>query len=424
MPSVSRLPVILALSRNLASALLKSSRLALEKPFSRIVPNCRALKPERRTGILGTVSTRKQLSIEFGHGGRARWRNVLILQRRSQLVVSSFIRRFRLHRTTKESIVKCAVPDEHEGAITVLIGANNAGKTYTLESLRHALDTTRANKAERIAILEFTGPDKPRFIFLGNNSQHMGKVGQGIDPFVRPDKIGHPRDIPNYRPAAQALLFDMMEEHAPGLCERWASASLDERRKLLDAFPPVNPLFRCKQDHSVIVALQELLQGTLYFRRANAGGQILFEFLLTYDDAGPVPFGQWSDGQKMIFLVSMLLQHEATDVVLMDEIENHLHPERITKFLQLLRRARVQGIITTHHPHVLFSDQVDKAFFVEQVCKPLPNPPKELRREKPQDTVIPERHFTELRDDFDRIEHLYRLFDQHDQKLLRLSTQV
>ncbi|MBS1854360.1 MAG: AAA family ATPase [Acidobacteria bacterium] len=338
--------------------------------------------------------------------------------------MSSFIRHFRLHRTTKDSIVYCALPDEHEGAITVLIGSNNAGKTYTLESLRHALDTTHVNKAERIINLEFTGSAKPSFVYLGNNSQHMGKVGQGIDPFVRPERIGHPRDIPNYRPPAQALLFDMMEEHMPGLRARWEQSHADERRRLLDPFTAVNPLFLCKQDHRVINALQELLGGTLYFRRANAGNQILFEFLLTYEDAGPVPFGQWSDGQKMIFLASMLLQHRTTDVVLVDEIENHLHPERITNFLQLLKSARVQGIITTHHPHVLFSEHASRVYFVEQICKPLNDPPKEMRRDKPSDTVIPIRRFTELRDDFERIEHLYRLFDHHDQELLRLSTRL
>lgn len=154
--------------------------------------------------------------------------------------MSSFIRHFRLHRTTRDSIVHCAIPDEYSGAITVLIGSNNAGKTYTLESLRHALDTTRANKAERIINLEYTSSEKPMFLYLGNNSQHMPKVGQGIDLFVKPEKIGHPRDIPNYRPAAQALLLDEMEEHAPGLRNAWAHAEADERRRLLDAFPAVN----------------------------------------------------------------------------------------------------------------------------------------------------------------------------------------
>jgi ABC-type multidrug transport system ATPase subunit len=339
--------------------------------------------------------------------------------------MSSFIRQFRLHRTTKDSIVTPALPDETLGAITVLIGSNNAGKTYTLESLRHAIDTTRGNKAQRIIDLVFTGNEKPTFLYLGNNSQHMVKVGQGIDPFVRTDKIGHPRDIPNYRPAAQDLLLDVMQEHAAiGFRESWKHGNTEERKRLINIFPPEVALFRCRQDHHVIKRLQELLGGTLYFRRSNAGDQLLFEFLLTYDNAGPVPFGQWSDGQKMMFLATILLEHQATDVVLMDEIENHLHPERITSFLELLKKARVQGIITTHHPHVLFSEHVDKVYFVEQLCKPLPNPPKQLRRGRPQEAVIPERRFVELRDDFARIEHLYRLFDQHDQQLLRLSSRL
>ena len=61
---------------------------------------------------------------------------------------------------------------------------------------------------------------------------------------MRPEKIGHPRDIPNYRPPAQALLFDMMEEHMPGLrAASWEQSHTDERRRLLDPFTAVNPLF-------------------------------------------------------------------------------------------------------------------------------------------------------------------------------------
>lgn len=69
----------------------------------------------------------------------------------------SFIRQFRLHRTEKDSLVSCAVP--HDG-----------------------LDTTKGNKAQRVIDLVFTSETKPQFVYLGNNSLHMGKVGQGIEP--------------------------------------------------------------------------------------------------------------------------------------------------------------------------------------------------------------------------------------------------
>lgn len=52
----------------------------------------------------------------------------------------------------------------------------------------------------------------------------------------------------------------------------------------------------------------------------------------------------------MMFLAGLLLQSQTTDVVLIDEIENRLHPERITSFLSLMKRARVQGIITRTIP--------------------------------------------------------------------------
>ena len=81
-------------------------------------------------------------------------------------------------------MVACALPDPVAGvgAVTALIGANNSGKTYTLESLRHALDATSRNKGNRIASLECTGKELPRFVYLGNNSIHMGKVGLGTRP--------------------------------------------------------------------------------------------------------------------------------------------------------------------------------------------------------------------------------------------------
>jgi AAA15 family ATPase/GTPase len=73
----------------------------------------------------------------------------------------SFIKQFRLHRTTNDSTVTCALPDlvAGVGAITALIGPNNSGKTYTLESLRYAIDETSQNKGTRIIALECTTPD-------------------------------------------------------------------------------------------------------------------------------------------------------------------------------------------------------------------------------------------------------------------------
>lgn len=125
-------------------------------------------------------------------------------------------------------------------------------------------------------------------------------VGQGIDPLVRADRIGHPRDIPNYRPSVSSLVLDVMADQVvPGFRQEFDRGTNEKRRVLLDQFPPVDPLYLCSQPHPILTTLQGILGGTLYFRRAQAGGQALFEFLLMYEGAGPVPFGQWSAGQKL-----------------------------------------------------------------------------------------------------------------------------
>jgi ABC-type multidrug transport system ATPase subunit len=317
------------------------------------------------------------------------------------------------------------VPDVRAGAgaITALIGPNNSGKTYTLESLRHALDETSRNEGTRIAGLECTEPGVlPRLLYLGNNSIHMGKVGQGVDPFVRKEKIGHPRDIPNYRPPMIAFLLEMLEYHfGAGFRTKFQQSSLPEQKKLLSRIALLSPLLLCRQDHPLVARLQDFLQGTLYLRRTRAVPHENFEFLLAYEGASPVPFGQWSDGQKLVFLALVCLELTDTDLVLFDEIENHLHPERISRFLGLLRAKPVQTILSTHNPHVMFSEFVDKVYFVEQLCQPMASPHDTLSFNKHTQTIIPQRRFTDIEEEFTRIEHLYRLFDHHDQKLLSLA---
>src|SRR5437773_1535168 len=156
----------------------------------------------------------------------------------------SFIKQFRLHRTTDDSTVTCALPGAtaSAGAITALIGPNNSGKTYTLESLRHALDETSKNKGMRIVGLECTTLGVlPRFLYLGNNSVHMGIVGQGVDPFVPKEKIGHPRDIPDYRPAMIHFLLEMLEHHlGGGFRAQFEQSSVPDQKKLLATITPIS----------------------------------------------------------------------------------------------------------------------------------------------------------------------------------------
>jgi len=69
----------------------------------------------------------------------------------------------------------------------------------------------------------------------------------------------------------------------------------------------------------------------------------------------------------------------------------------------------------------MFSEFVDQVYFVEQLCRPLRTPPPTIPFDKHTQLLIPERRFTDVEEEFIRIEHLYRLFDHHDQKLLALA---
>ena len=59
------------------------------------------------------------------------------------------------------------------------------------------------------------------------------------------------------------------------------------------------------------------------------------------------------------------LAHDATPIVLFDEIENHLHPAYMSLLLSALKERSVQTIVSTHHPHLIFSDHADRVFFLD-----------------------------------------------------------
>ena len=110
--------------------------------------------------------------------------------------------------------------------------------------------------------------------------------------------------------------------------------------------------------------------------------------------------------------------------MLIDEIENHLHPAYITKLLEALRARRLQSIIVTHHPHVIFSELVDAVFYMERRATALTSPPNQLKYLKHRDRRAPSRRVVSLADEFDKISYTYRLFDQHDNQLMRIALQL
>lgn len=135
------------------------------------------------------------------------------------------------------------------------------------------------------------------------------------------------------------------------------------------------------------------------------------------------PGGGWSQGQKVACVIFLMIEYAQPKILLVDELENHLHPEYITKVCEFIKNNVQQTIIVTHHPHLIFSSYVDRAWYIEVLAEAADIP---LIEDFPDKKTIhrppPKRRIIELKGDFERIAAIYNLFDSHDLQLLNLAS--
>jgi SAM-dependent methyltransferase len=113
------------------------------------------------------------------------------------------------------------------------------------------------------------------------------------------------------------------------------------------------------------------------------------------------------------------------DILLLDEIENHLHPAYISDVLSFLKRHVAQSIVTTHHPHVVFSELVDRVVYIEAARPPLPpTSAQEMDYVKKHFQGSPQRRFFQIDTSFEKLAAVYKLFANHDRQLLLQAQRV
>lgn len=274
--------------------------------------------------------------------------------------------------------------------------------------------------------LELTNAEPPRFTILRQNTKHMDQCGT-LNVHALERKFDLPSDLPDYRRRFRDFILRQVACHlGKDFVVSFYSTTPEskERRLLFDPLEPLTRMYLCDQKDALIRHMQEILGGTIYFRCSQKEPQQNLQFMLAYEDGRRVPFDEWSDGQKFNFYAGTLLALAEPEIVLIDEIENHLHPAYITRLLEMLREKPRQSILVTHHPHVIFSELSDAVFYMEQFGAGLSEPPSELRYEKLRDNLAPKRRIVSLEDQFDKISHTYRLFDNHDNQLMRLAVQL
>ena len=197
----------------------------------------------------------------------------------------------------------------------------------------------------------------------------------------------------------------------------------EERLNLVkDVEADATTCFPCPAEHPLVKAFESIVEGyRLYYQFFHEKkDEICFEYVLVTPDGYISTQSKWSDGQKTVFYLLLNLYYQKSSVVILDELENHMHPFYISKVLDIIRQSGRQCFLSTHHPHVIFSEYVDKVFYVELVKNgsfpieryPIKNVPSKRAFH---------RKVYELETDFEMITNTYKLFDIRDAQLLKLS---
>lgn len=316
------------------------------------------------------------------------------------------------------------------GTINVICGPNNAGKSYLLKQLRKKLEKTfePVNDGRPHSLrLSFTDARQPYVVSFDESSRFKSKVGIVYVGFKKV-RIATSQNVPAYRRIPLLFLLQNLNAHSRDeeTVEHGAHVDYPElRAQAAEHFVP-HQLYICARTSPIVQQLERILGGTLYFRRsAREEAGLHFEFVLVYGDRRAVGYEDWSEGQQESFYLITHIALGKPEIVLLDEIENHLHPAYITKLLEFLRLEPRQSIITTHHPHVIFSERVDRVIYLDKPQAPCLEEPASIvaqpeinTRDWPQPQVVT------LEDGFERITHAYKLFDLQDNQLLRQAARI
>lgn len=334
-----------------------------------------------------------------------------------------FVDRIRWKSEGSETTLQLAYPtDTTRGAINILCGINNSGKSFLLDQLRRRLDGRPYNPSIHVEPLP---SGHPKLLFIGKGWFAKDEVGE-VNLAQTLEALSVPVHLGDYRRIGLSMLASQLAYYLEDVDPHDAVVRLEEphiRQAIADTFEVEGTAYRCNPEDPLIARLERILQGRLYFRctrHVETASTWTFEFVLVDEVGTTIPFKKWSDGQRVCFYVLSALAHLRPDVVLFDEMENHLHPAYMSELLDALRTHPAQSIIATHHPHLIFSRYADRVFYIEtQRPPPSRNPPREIAYSKRHtDRGFP-RTVSVIEDDLERIGSAYKLFSQVDEQLLR-----
>lgn len=313
----------------------------------------------------------------------------------------------------KEAIFPATPLSKSNGAVNVFCGPNNSGKSHILRALAAIITEKKSAAAyQGFGITKYNSDNELRIYLSGPHWNRKETIGVISNRYKRIDP-NKPADFRNF---SLRLFCEQLKGEAFDINNASGSNEIFE---LLDQIRDDEfQLLPCNQEHEIISFIEAVLGGRLLYRKTKGN----IEFVLANPSGLIVPYPKWSDGQKTVFYFILCVRYWRPDVLFADEIENHLHPLFMSKVLEFIKQKVPQSFVATHHPHIIFSDHIDQAFYFEtDNGNTLPIVEKYLKVQKQK---TPKRRVSLLSTSFSKLAATYKLFDVHDRQLLKQASQL
>ncbi len=312
------------------------------------------------------------------------------------------------------------LPSKDLGTVTVICGPNGVGKSYILRTLIELLDGKAAANRHRSDGWEVDVDEREFFVAHRphNHKTQMTSIGVLSRKQAEKKPMRNDDDL-----RLKTMLFaDVFAQLSiAGFSEKKWSEDLEYRGEFLDSINDDEEAVYWLQDDvpEYMRMFQDIAGGQLGLRRAATN----YELVLHYESGVTATYGSWSDGQKSLFTIFVTIALLKPTLYLIDELENFLHPQFMSRALMFLKRNVRQVVTASHHPHLIFGRAVDTIFYLENRSvnqrSALPS-----RFTKHMHQPNPSRMITNIGSDRAKLAAAYRLFDIKDAALLATAAHV
>lgn len=334
-----------------------------------------------------------------------------------------------------------SLPSDGENTVTVICGRNRTGKSYLLRTIKRCFETYNKNmdiaeKSFSVQIdhndvqIEVTEKNKPINYFLISNINDLLRYIKGIS-IERDTKFRQrgPRASRMFYddPIRLKIAMEKFSEEAliylnPNFDKPQWENNDKYRGEIVKATLKKNHYYKLNTKDSLVEFFLSATGGHLYIGWNFTLEKTNLVLYLYYDNDRIISFENWSEGQKVLFLCLVVTKYIMPDILIFDEVENHLHPEFISIALEYFKLTIKQTILTSHHPHILFSKYANSVWYLEVENQSADYPKVIVKKNKGTNVnIAPVRRCYELIKNYHKVEKVYGLFNNFDNNLIKLS---